>query len=149
VPTDLEQKIEKHCHYVQYAVVSGSGEEHPVALIFPNKKILETPDYEVTPEQGCFCPRNLNELGKCLRGCLHDANSSINQKFAKIKSAAIINDELTLDNNTLTPSMKMAPKNVVQKYKKHLSNLYGENVPVDEEVYVIELDRNAKIRSAR
>jgi long-subunit acyl-CoA synthetase (AMP-forming) len=149
VPTDLEQKIEKHCHYVQYAVVSGSGEEHPVALIFPNKKMLEKPDYEVTPEEGCFCPRNLNELGKCLRGCLHDANSSIHQKFAKIKSAAIINQELSLDDNTLTPSMKMAPKNVVEKYKKHLANLYGDNVPVDEEVYVIELDKNAKIRTGR
>ncbi len=149
VPTDLEQKIEKHCHYVQYAVVSGSGEEHPVALIFPNKKLLEKPDYEVTPEEGCFCPRNLNELGKCLRGCLHDANSSIHQKFAKIKSAAIINEELSLDDNTLTPSMKMAPKNVVEKYRKHLTNLYGESVPVDEEVYVIELDKNAKIRVGR
>lgn len=149
VPTDLEQKIEKHCHYVQYAVVSGSGEEHPVALIFPNKKLLERPDYEVSPEEGCFCPRNLNELSKCLRGCLHDANSSIHQKFAKIKSAVIINEELSLDDNTLTPSMKMAPKNVVEKYKKHLNNLYGANVPVDEEVYVIELDKNAKNRVGR
>ncbi len=149
VPTDLEQKIEKHCHYVQYAVVSGSGEEHPVALIFPNKKLLERPDYEVSPEEGCFCPRNLNELSKCLRGCLHDANSSIHQKFAKIKSAAIINQELSLDDNTLTPSMKMAPKNVVEKYRTHLNNLYGANVPVDEEVYVIELDKNAKNRAGR
>ena len=148
VPTDLEQQIEKHCHYVQYAVVSGSGEEHPVALIFPNKKLLEKPDYEVSPEEGCFCPRNMNELSRCLRGCLHDANCGINQKFAKIKSAAIINDELSLDDSTLTPSMKMAPKNVVEKYKKHLANLYGSEVPVDEEVYVIELDRTAKIQGA-
>ena len=50
-------------------------------------------------------------------------------------------DELSLDNNTLTPSMKMAPKNVVDKYKSHLMNMYGDKVPVDEEVYVIELDK--------
>ncbi|MFP5470552.1 MAG: AMP-dependent synthetase/ligase [Bacteroidia bacterium] len=142
IPTDLEKAIELKCHYVQYAVVSGSGEEHPVALIFPNKKLLENPDYQLSPEEGCFCPRSLNELGKCLTGCLAMANESIGQKFAKVKSAAIILDELSLDNNTLTPSMKVAPKNVVEKYRAHLLNLYGENVPVNEEVYVVELDTN-------
>ncbi len=140
IPTDLEKQIELKCHYVQYAIVSGSGEEHPVALIFPNKKLLESPDYELSPEEGCFCPRSLNELGKCLTGCLEIANNRIGQKFAKVKSAAIIMDELSLENRTLTPSMKMAPKNVIEKYKAHLLNMYGENVPVDEEVYVIELE---------
>lgn len=140
IPTDLEKAIELKCHYVQYAVVSGSGEEHPVALIFPNKKLLERPDYELSPEEGCFCPRSLNELGRCLTGCLAMANDSLKQKFAKVKSAAIILDELSLDNNTLTPSMKIAPKNVVERYRSHLLNLYGEQVPVEEEVYIIELD---------
>lgn len=142
IPTDLEKAIELKCHYVQYAVVAGSGEEFPVALIFPNKKLLNQPDYAITPEQGCFCPRNINEMGHCLTGCLQLANQSIGQKFAKIKSAAIINDELSLDNNMLTPSMKVAPKNVLEKYKTHLYNLYGDNVPTDEEVYIIELDSN-------
>ncbi|MDX2359582.1 MAG: AMP-binding protein [Crocinitomicaceae bacterium] len=144
IPTDLEKAIELKCHYVQYAVVSGSGEEHPVALIFPNKRLLENPDYEMSPGEGCFCPRSLNELGKCLTGCMHIANNNIGQKFAKVKSAAIIMDELSLDSKTLTPSMKMAPKNVVDKYKDHLKNLYGDTVPVDEEVYVIELEKTKK-----
>lgn len=147
IPTDLEKAIELKCHYVQYAVVAGSGEEHPVALIFPNKKLLQQPDYELSPEEGCFCPRSLNELGRCLTGCLHIANNTLGQKFAKVKSAAIILDELSLDNNTLTPSMKMAPKNVVEKYKAHLLNLYGNNVPVEEEVYIIELDPQQKFNS--
>lgn len=142
IPTDLEKAIEMQCHYVQYAVVSGSGEEHPVALIFPNKKLLESPDYQLTPEEGCFCPRSINELGRCLRGCLHTANESIGQKFAKVKSAAIILDELSIENNTLTPSMKVAPKNVVEKYRSHLQNLYGDKVPVEEEVYIVELEKS-------
>ncbi|MBV6442523.1 MAG: hypothetical protein DYG98_16155 [Haliscomenobacteraceae bacterium CHB4] len=142
IPTDLERAIELKCHYVQYAIVAGNGEEHPVALIFPNKKLLEQPDYELSPDEGCFCPRTLNELGRCLTGCLEMANNSIGQKFANVKSAAVILDELSLDHNTLTPSMKMAPKNVLEKYRSHLLNLYGESVPVEEEVYVIELEKN-------
>jgi len=144
IPTDLEKAIELKCHYVQYAVVAGSGHEQPVALIFPNKKLLEKPDYEISPEEGCFCPRSLNELGRCLTGCMHIANKNIGQKFAKVKSAAIILDELSLEDKTLTPSMKMAPKNVIEKYKSHLNNLFGENVLVDEEVYIIELDKKKK-----
>ena len=147
IPTDLEKQIELKCHYVQYAIVSGSGEEHPVALIFPNKRLLEKPDYEMTLEDGCFCPRSLNELGRCLTGCMQIANNNIQQKFSKVKSAAIIMDELSLESNTLTPSMKMAPKNVIEKYKAHLHNLYGGDVPVEEEVYVIELaDTHKKVR---
>jgi len=71
---------------------------------------------------------------------LQDANCDIKQKFSKIKSAAIINSQLSLDDNTLTPSMKVAPKNVLEKYKEHLRNMYGDDVPTEEEVYVVELD---------
>jgi len=140
IPTDLEKAIELKCHYVQHVIISGGGKDYPVALIFPNKKLFEKPDYQISPEEGCFCPRSTSELGRCLQGCLNDANSEIKQKFSKIKSAAIIDSELSLDNNTLTPSMKVAPKSVLEIYKKHLNNLYGDNVPTNEEVYVVELD---------
>lgn len=144
IPTDLEKIIELKCHYVQYVIVSGRGEDQPVALIFPNKNLLVNPDYELTPDEGCFCPRNLNELGKCLQGCLHDVNADIKRKFSKLKSVALVDDELSLDDMTLTPSMKMAPNNVLEKYKSHLSNMYGKNVPINEEVYVVELDAKNK-----
>jgi long-subunit acyl-CoA synthetase (AMP-forming) len=146
VPTDLERIIELKCHYVQHVIVSGSGENYPVALIFPNQKLLEKPDYEISPEEGCFCPRNLNELGKCLRGCLGDTNKDIGQKFSKIRSAAIINSQLNLDDRTLTPSMKVAPKSVLEKYKSHLLNMYGDHVPTEEEVYVVELEEKLKAK---
>lgn len=145
VPTDLEKVIQLKCHYVQHVIISGSGEDYPVALIFPNNNLLKKPDYQISPEEGCFCPRSLNELGKCLQGCLHDANCDINQKFSKIKSAAIIDSELSLEERTLTPSMKVAPKNVLEKYKNHLVNMYGKNVPTKEEVYIVELDVKNKI----
>lgn len=140
IPTDLERAIELKCHYVQYTVVAGNGEDFPVALIFPNRRLLDNPDLSISPEQGCACPRNLSEFGKCLTTCLQNANLSIGQKFAKIKMAAIIDDELSIDNSMLTPSMKVAPKNVIEKYKAHLSILYGNHTPADEEVYVVEMN---------
>ncbi len=143
VPTDLEKQIEMKCHYVAYSIVSGTGRDYPVALIFPNKKLLKSPDYEIAPSEGCFYPRNLKELSRCLRGCLHDANCEIKQKFTKIRGAAIIDDELSVEDRTLTPSMKLAPNNVLEKYKAHLNRLYGANVPIEEEVFVIEMDNES------
>lgn len=140
IPSDLEKLIEMKCHYVSFAMVVGGGEDYPVALLFPNKKLLDHPDYAKTIEEGCFCPRNMEELGKCLHGCLHDANCGIGQKFSKIKSAMIIDDELSLEKNTITPSMKVAPKNVVNAYKAHLENLYGADNELEEDVYIIRLE---------
>ncbi len=140
IPSDLEKLIEMKCHYISFAMVVGGGKEYPVALLFPNKALIDHPVYEKSPEEGCFCPRSLDELSKCLRGCLHDANCGIGQKFSKIKAAVIIDDELSLEKNTLTPSMKVSPNNVVKIYKGHLENLYGDDFEVNEEVYVINLD---------
>lgn len=140
VPTDLEKAIQLKCHYIQHVIISGSGEDYPVALIFPNKGLLNNPNYHMSPDEGCFCPRDLNELTKCLHGCLHDTNCEIQQKFSKIKSASIIDGELSLDDNTLTPSMKVAPKNVLEKYKSQLRKMYGDVVPIEEEIYLVQLD---------
>lgn len=140
IPTEMEALIQTKCHYVTYAIVSGGGKEYPVALLFPNKKALEHPNYELSPEEGCFCPRNLNELKKCLHGCMHDANCGLSQKFSKVKYAMIIDDELSIEKSTLTPSLKIAPGKVTEVYKAHIENLYGAENNLNEEVYIIKLD---------
>lgn len=147
IPSEMEMLIQEKCHYISFALVVGNGQEYPVALLFPNKKMIEHPNYELSPENGCFCPRSLSELGKCLQGCLHDANCGIGQKFSKIKAAMIIDDELSIENNTITPSLKIAPKNVVNAYKAHLENLYGANNDIDEEVYIIRLSEFEQLKN--
>ncbi len=142
IPTDLEKQIEIKCHYVAYSVVSGTGMDYPVALIFPNKNLLKNPDFKIDSCEGCVYPKSLKDLSNCLKGCLQDVNCDIKQKFTKLKGAVIIDDELSIDSSTLTPSMKLAPNNVLEKYKMHLTNLYGADVPLDEEIFVIELDNN-------
>ena len=128
---DLEGQIGKVCHYVKFAVVEGEGKEYPVALIFPEKKFLENPDYELSPEEGCFCPRNLSELGRCISGCLQLVNKNIEASNLKIAQATIIDKELRNAENR---------EDIIKKYRSHLLNMYGENVPVTEEVYLIKFE---------
>jgi long-subunit acyl-CoA synthetase (AMP-forming) len=145
IPVELEKVIENHCHYIQHAFVSGSGEDYPVALIFPKKNQLDTPEYDVSALEGCFCPRTIDEFGNCLRGCLKKANEEVGQNYSQIKAAMIIDEELSIENKTLTPSMKLVPKNIAGTFKVHLANLYGDDISVEQENYVIKLDENARI----
>ncbi len=130
---DLENLIETQCHYVKYVAVGADETDQPVALIFPNQRLLVHPDYKVTPEQGCFCPRNLEELSRCLTGCLKLVNHKIADDTSKVKSAVIINEELT--TNVAEP---ISSNEILQKYKTLLHKTHGENVPSNEEVYFIK-----------
>lgn len=140
VPSEVEMVIQGKCHYVSFAIVTGNGHDHPVALIFPNRSMFGHPDFQLSPDEGCFCPRSVEELGKCLRGCLGQANCGIAEKFSRIKSAMIIDDELSIEKQTLTPSLKIAPNKILEAYRSHVENLYGAHNPLEESVYVVRLD---------
>ena len=118
----LEKEIKKICHYVHYVVIVQNDEQYVVAMIFPNRELFSNPDYEKTPEEGCFCPRSLEELGKCLSGCMHTINSKLLPGYAKINSAVIINTDLSVVEGTLTPGLNTIPTNVIGRYKHHLDN---------------------------
>lgn len=141
IPTELEGTITGTCHFVSYALVEGSGKNYPVALIFPNKRLMD----EIKNNSGiridnCVCPESMDNLAKCLKGCLANINDGLKQKFARIKYAALIDDELKVDNRTLTPSLKMAPNNVKGIYKSHIEKLYDSAGNEFENVYVIVID---------
>jgi len=135
----LEFEIRKICHYVEYVVICLKDGELPVAMIFPNRKLLANPDYEKSPEEGCFCPRNLTELGRCLTGCMNTMNNLLMKGSAKVYSAIIINSPLSVEDGTLTPALKTNAEIILEKYGNHLKNLFGGNFPVSEESFKMKL----------
>ena len=42
----------------------------------------------------------------------------------KIKKIIIVNDEFTIDNGMLTPTLKLKRKKIIENYKQQLENLY-------------------------
>ncbi len=136
----LEQEIKKICHYVQDVTITVKDEKYLTAIIFPNRKLFSNPDYQKTPEEGCFCPRNLNEIGKCLSGCMNTMNLGLLPGYAKINSAVIINTALSVEDGTLTPALGVIDDNVIRKYKDHLDNLYGGKIQVKEEVFNMQFN---------
>ena len=141
IPTKLEGSITSKCHYISYALVEGSGKNFPVALLFPNRNLFDRPEDSIDIDlENCSCPNSIEELSKCLHNCLSDVNCSLKQKFARIKAAMLIDDNLSVENKTLTPSLKLAPNNVKEIYKAHIEKLYGADSNLREQVYIIPLD---------
>ena len=89
ISSGMKLTVEGKCHYIAGTLIMGAGGDFPVAILFPNVHHIDRPDYEISPLEGCFCPRDMHELGKCLGGCLNQANNEIGQRFPKIKSFLI------------------------------------------------------------
>jgi len=140
IPTEIENIIAKDCAYLSHAYVSGNGKNYPVILLFPNKAMfLQEPDQSQLME-GCKCPKNLDQYFNCLSNCLKHWNASIEAKYARPKKAMLINHELSMENEELTPSLKLAPNVVRKVFKAQIESLYDEDKPISEEAYVIAME---------
>jgi len=141
VPTEIESQIVSKCNYITHALVEGNGKNYPVALLFPDRNILrESMNGNAVKIDGCMCPHSLEDLSACLKNCLRDVNCGLKQKFSRIKIAMLVDDELKVDNMTLTPSMKLAPNNVKSVYKAYIENMYGAGKEMEQDVYLIFLE---------
>ncbi len=141
IPTKLESNIISKCHYISYALVEGNGRSYPVALLFPNRNLLNKKGDVIDIDlEDCECPESLDQLSQCLRNCLTDVNCSLKQKFARIKAAMLIDKDLSVEDKTLTPSMKLAPNNVKKVYRAHIEKLYGADKEIKDHVYIIPLE---------
>ncbi len=141
IPTKIEGNITKKCHFISYAYVAGSGKKYPVALLFPNRNLMnKNLDGFYMEFEKCSCPKNLSDLSQCLQNCLKEVNSGIKQKFSRINTAMLIDGDLSVENKTLTPSMKLAPNNVKNVYKAYIEKLYDSDIEIREQVYIIPLN---------
>jgi len=59
---------------------------------------------------------------------IKDYIENLNKKLTlveKIKKFLIINDEFTIENRMLTPTLKLKRKEIIKNYKQQLENLYS------------------------
>ena len=88
---------------IDQSLVFGDKKNYLVALIVPSKEFL-------------------NEKEK-----INNVIENINKKLTlleKIKKIQLIDENFSIENGLLTPTMKVKRKKVTEKYKKELENLY-------------------------
>ncbi len=148
VPTEIEALISRECPYVAWAFVTGSGRNHPVALLFPNREMFGKLPEDTRLATHCHCPRDAEELSQCLGNCLAMVNRGIDEEFCRMESVMLIDHTLSIEAEELTPSMKLAPNAIGTAYKAHIERLYGGNADDAEgfkdPVYIIRLNTSCR-----
>lgn len=139
VPSEVENRIVGDCAFLSYALVTGSGRDYPVALLFPNRSMFNSQPDESRLKFGCKCPPDLQTLSCCLANCLALLNQNNDVRYSRLQSALLLDYELTIDNEELTPSMKLSPNKVADVFKARIEQLYGDNPIVEDDVYIIKL----------
>ena len=101
-PAKIENIITNELE-IDQCMVYGDKKNYLVALIVPNKDFFEKKE----------------KINKIIE--------KINKKLTlveKIKKIQLINENFSIENGLLTPTMKVKRKKVTEKYKKQLENLY-------------------------
>lgn len=140
VPSEIENLIAKDCAYLSHAIMVGSGRDYPVILLFPNKNLFSQFPDESILSRDCKCPAGMNDYVQCLSNCLQKWNQSIEPKYSRYKKAMLIDYELSIEKEELTPSMKLAPNIVGKVFQAHIESLYNSGEQIFEKVYVVNME---------
>ena len=99
-PAKIENIITNEAE-IDQCLVYGDKKNYLVALIVPNKEFLK---------------EKINNI-------IENINKKLTQ-VEKIKKIQLIDENFSIENGLLTPTMKVKRKKVTEKYKKELENLY-------------------------
>ena len=89
---------------IDQCMVYGDKKNYLVALVVPNKEFLKEKE-------------KINNI-------VENINKKLT-KIEKIKKIQLIDENFSIENGLLTPTMKVKRKKVTEKYKKELENLYS------------------------
>jgi long-chain acyl-CoA synthetase len=123
-PEGIENEI-KLLRYIVHAMLYGDGRDYNVAMIVPNFDALKA-DPNIKPLLSATLEESLKEkavqdyLSKDITAHLRKTFGSyeVPQKFL------FVADDLTLENEMVTQTMKIKRANVMKKYGKPLQDLY-------------------------
>ena len=102
-PAKIENIITNEAE-IDQCMVYGDKKNYIVALIVPNKEFLKEKE-------------KINNI-------IENINKKLTQ-VEKIKKIQLIDENFSIENGLLTPTMKVKRKKVTEKYKKELENLYS------------------------
>jgi long-chain acyl-CoA synthetase len=102
-PVKIESELTK-IEFIEQALVYGDNKPFLVALIVLNNSFKDT-DYKIIQE-------GIEKINKELT------------KIEKIKKFLIINNQFSIENGFMTPTLKLKRFKIIQEYKKELEDLY-------------------------
>ncbi|MDT4966306.1 MAG: long-chain acyl-CoA synthetase [Acidobacteriota bacterium] len=124
-PQPIEQMI-KTSRFVNQVVLVGNGRKFPSALIVPDWEQLRSyADIKGidarTPAELMKHPRILDLFERQVAGFTPDL-----AQFERVKRIALLENELTIEGDELTPTLKVKRRVIDEKYRDTIDRLYSE-----------------------
>ncbi len=124
-PQEIESLLSRSL-YVDKAIVVGDQRKFASALIFPNVDALKSFAEKNQIAYASSADLVANPKVKTLfDGIVENVNKGLSH-WETIKKYAILDDELTIEADFLTPTLKMKRRNVENRYKNLIEEFYKE-----------------------
>ncbi|MBZ5637152.1 MAG: AMP-binding protein [Acidobacteriia bacterium] len=117
-PTEIENDLAGRNKYVRHVVVAGDGRSFLSALIFPDFFLIEE-------EFGKDREKAESVVKESLRRTVLEFNRERVVEHERLQAFAVVSKELSIEDNELTPSMKVRVRNVLRNAEEHLEAIYA------------------------
>ena len=129
MPQPIENRLGSE-PLVDKAVVVGSDRKFCTALIFPSEEQVraEAADRGIDSDQSFDALLQSDEIHSAMRELVREANEGMDP-WSTVKRFALIPDELTVESDLLTPTLKVRRPQVHNTYDREIDALYYEDEP--------------------
>ncbi len=140
-PARIEDRIAGRCKFIKYAYVFGSGQKHPSLLAFPNYELMSADGGGELDQSECVYPGGLGDLAGCLGECIQ-AEQRTGATFERVDVAVVVDTELTVEANQLTPSFKLIPRKIAEDFGEHIEALRLKQLDeLPSGAHIIEMEK--------
>ena len=87
----------------------------------------------------CVCPGCPKALSECMEHCLQEINLQNLTRFTRIHKAIVIDKELSIERQELTPSFKLIPRNIEKHYREYIDYLKTGEGELPAKGYLLEV----------
>ncbi len=117
VPTELENRLAGMNPYIRHVIVVGAGRDFLAALIYPDF-------FRIEQEFGSDRASADGVVKESLRETIQRFNREHPVKYERFQAFAVISKELSVEDQELTPSLKVRYRNVLQDAEEYLEAVY-------------------------
>ena len=129
-PQPIENSLKSN-RFIAEAAILGDRRRFPAVVIVPAFAALE--DWARENGISFYSRQELAahpQVQSLYEGIVEQVNRNL-ARFERLKKVLVISEELSIENGTLTPTLKLRRRNVEDRYKEQIEQLYAEATPAD------------------
>jgi long-chain acyl-CoA synthetase len=124
VPSPLEAEL-RTSRFIRNAMVTGDGRPYNIALLVPEYEVLRAWAIEhriaaTTDAELLQHPEVRALIARELEGC-----SDGFRQFEKVRDFLLLEDDFTVEEGTLTHTLKLKRREITERYAEQIDTLYG------------------------